>query len=576
MGRRSWGVLAWGVIAAQPLSAPAQQVTTNAQTVSVAPAEVGGSPSSDVVNVSPGDPTVPLRHSGIIARSERVFLNGQALTSGADYSLDYDAGILYLLRPARGGQTVNVSYRYTPGKTYAPTVFGNGINAFQLSLLPGALSMRFGFGLAERGTDGTVHRSNLFGFNTNYKFGMFGGSSSLNGLMLFGNRSEVTSASAYEVAGKKEANPQGRSRLVLENLQTKLMGGSLSLDFQDVSKNFTGFSAAQGSGYDQKALDQLQKEKGLTRLGYGLTDLNLAGFKVSNSFREVKDPTSAVSWKSFGIKQGGLAFAWNRQDVAKSFSRFNDLGEANHADLQRELGTRRDVSTLGLNLKGGALSATEFDVTDQTGGHLKRHDVSLTGKSGAVAYGDSNVQKEFTGFANLLDPEKATYNFDSGVRRQWASAKYDFGHGAKPFIASDYTVKTDSGSFRAEDLAFGGKVWNFGFSDRSSDAKFGKFTSISQTDTDSHINAIGAMYPGIKPNAPAERGTFAQTPGLDRRNYTLGLTPSKTSSISASELDLDGAKDKSKLQNFGLTAGGFTGAYRYEDLGLHFDELASL
>ncbi|MHB8637278.1 MAG: hypothetical protein ACYC96_12485 [Fimbriimonadaceae bacterium] len=569
MGRRSWGMLAWGVLAVQPLAAGAQQLTS-------APAEVGGSPASDLVVVSSGMPTVPLRHGGIIARSERVFLNGQELTSGVDYSIDYDGGVLYLMGAGHSGQTVNVSYRYTPGKTVAATGFGNGINTFQFNLLPGALNMRFGFGLAERAADGTVLQSNIYGLNTNYGFGMLGGKSTLTGLVLFGNRQEGTSASNYEATGKKQADPQGQSRFVVENLATKLMGGTLALDYQDISKNFTAFSATQGSGFDSKVLDQFQKEAGLTRMGFGLSDLSVGGLKLSNSFHEVKDGASQISWKSFGVKEGPLAFTWNSQEVGKSFTRFSDLGETNRTDLQREVGTKRDTASLAVNLKGATATATDFEVTDQTGGQIHRHEGALTGKNGSVTFGDSIVQTEFTGFGNLLDPEKALYGAVGGVRRQWVSAKYDFGHGSKPFMVDDYSVKTDAGSFHAQDLAVGGKTWNFGFSDRKSDPKFASFASINPVDTDASINAIGALYPGVKPNAPGERGAFGMTPGLDRRGYTFGVTPTKNTSLSASALTLDGASDKGALDSLAIGAGGLAASYRLEDVGQHFDELSKL
>src|SRR5579862_6220657 len=106
MGRRSWGMLAWGVLAAQPFAAVAQQSGSGA-------ADVGGSAASDMVLVSPGLPSVPLRHSGVIPRSERVFLNGEPLVAGVDYSIDCDSGVVYLLRGGHTGQTVNITYRYT-------------------------------------------------------------------------------------------------------------------------------------------------------------------------------------------------------------------------------------------------------------------------------------------------------------------------------------------------------------------------------------------------------------------------------------------------------------------------------
>lgn len=521
-------------------------------------------------------PSAPLRHNGVIAKSERVYVNGQLLVAGTDYTMDYDSGVVYLLGAGHGGQTISVSYRYTPGKTTATNAFANGVNAFQLSLLPGAVNMRFGFGLAERESDGSVLRSNIYGLNTNYKFGMFGGKSMLNGLMLFGNRQEVASTSDYEKVGKKAANPTGASRLVLENLQTKVGTGNLSLDYQDVSKNFTGFAAAQGSGYDQKALDQLQKEKGLTRMGYGMTDFALGGLKLSNGYHLVQDDTSRIAWKSFGLKNGGFSFAWDSQQVSQSFKRFNDLGEANHADLQRELGTQRDNASLGLNMKKGAFAVTQFAVTDQTGSKLVRHDASLTGKNGTVTYGDSKVAKSFTGFGNLLDPERKVYGSDAGLDRQWVSATYDFGHGSKPLLVSDSLIKSATGKYRADDLSFGGKLWTFSFADHGSSSKFASFGAINQADTDANINAIAAMYPGVKPNAPAERGAFTTTPGLNRKDVAFGITPTKNSSLTVNDLTLKGATDQGKLQSASLVAGGLSGTVKYETTGATFSELQSL
>ncbi len=565
MGRRRWIILAWGALCSQPLTAVAQQYVAP-------PTDLSGQNSSDLVAVSPGVPTVPLRHGGVVPQSERVLMNGTLLQSGVDYSMDYGSGMVYLMRAVPSGQTLNVSYRYSKTGSSASTGFGNGINSFQFGLLPGALNMRLGFGLAERGNDGTVMRSNLFGLNTNYKLGM---ASNINGLVLFGDRQQVTSTSNFEMNQQRGAALQNKSRLVLEDISTKLMGGTLNLDYQDVSKSFTGFAAAQGSGFDQKQIDQLQKEKGLTRQGFGMTDLGLGGLKISDSFHEIRDANSMISSKSFGLKEGALTFDWNTQNVGQGFTRFNDLEEANHADLLREQGTKRDNEMLGLNLKGGTLSASEFDVTDQGGGQLKRHDVALKLKNGSAAYGDSSVQSQFTGFGNLLDPEKKTYSLDAGLHRQWESASFDFGHGDKEAF-SESSIRSATGSFHAEDLSLAASKWNFGYSDRDTDSTFASFGSLNAADSASHINAIGAMYGVAKPNVGAETPAFALTPGLDRKDYTLGLSPAKNVLLTGNDLTLQGLTDSTVVDSLGIKAGGLTGTYKYENVGANFAEITNL
>ena len=164
-------MLAWGVLAVQPLTATAQQLNPGVS-------DVGGSPAADLVVVSTGLASVPLRHGGVIANSERVYLSGLLLANGADYTIDYDSGIIYLIGPGHAGQTISVNYRYVPGKTSGSANFGNGVNTFQFNLMPGAVNMRLGFGLAERAANGSVLRSNIFGLNTDYKLGMFGGGGS--------------------------------------------------------------------------------------------------------------------------------------------------------------------------------------------------------------------------------------------------------------------------------------------------------------------------------------------------------------------------------------------------------------
>jgi hypothetical protein len=566
-------MIAVGAVIALPMSAAARQGAAPAKPASAAPpaapAANPGFYSDDLVGVTLGDPSVPLRHGSIVPKSERVALGGMILLSGIDYTIDYDGGVVYLMRPTHSGDVVDVSYRYL--KNAAPTAaasFANGFNAFQLNLLPGAINVRMGFGMTERSADGSVTRSNLFGFNTNYRMGQ----GAFTGLMLFGDRTAVNATSNFESNSGARSNFAGKSKFILESYSTKFGGGTLSANYQDVSKNFTAFSGAAGAGYDQKTIDQIKKEKGLTREGFGLSDLSLGTLKLSSNFSQVKDGDSAIDWRSFGLKQGGFTLGWSSQEVNSKFGRFSDLAEANSKDLQREAGTRRDTENLGYDFKGGSFKGTGLSITDSTGAQLERHDFNLTAKTLTLGYGDSHVQQAFTGFGNLLDPEKATYGADAGVRRQWMNAQYLAG--TNTFQFSDSQIKSDLGSYKSNDILTSGKTWKLAYSDRASTANFASFGSINAADTDSNITSIAAMYgAGVKPNAPAERGNFATGAGIDRRNLGFELTPSKTTSFSVDQLHLQGLTDSGVMDNLTGKIGGLAAGYKSLNLGDNFTEV---
>ena len=563
MDRRRWALLCWLIVAGLPALGRADSPSATPDP---------GAYSADLIAITPGDPSVPLRHGGVVTASERIELGGRVLKKDADYSIDYSAGVVYLMQRAKAGDVLSASYRYSKTAVQsAPSTFGNGINSFQLSLLPGAVQMKLGFGMAERTSDGTVMRSNLFGWDTNLKFGS---GANLGGLLLFGDRSQVSAESNFEANPKQAVNDKGKSRLILENLSTDLgHGGKLSLKYQDISKNFTGFSAA--TGYNPAAVQQLQKEKGLTRYGIGLSDAAVGSMRLSSNFNEIKDDTSEIMTRSLGLKQGGLSLGWSSQAISSTFSRFGDLAEGNRADLKREAGTRRDSTNLGFDFKGGSIKGTGLTILDSAGGKITRHDLSLTGGKLYAAYGDSDVEKDFGAFANLPDPEKASYSTDAGLHRRWSSLKYDFKGNTKPLQIDSNQVKSDTGSYRATDLSLATKSLGLTFIDRGSDPGFASFAAIKTPDTDANINAIGTMY-GQKPNAAAERANFALSPGVDRRYLGVELTPFKAVALDFGHLGLKGATDSGSYDAFGGTFGGITASYKREGIGQHFDQLGSL
>ncbi|MEQ1821759.1 MAG: hypothetical protein ABL949_04565, partial [Fimbriimonadaceae bacterium] len=150
-----------GVVGAQtPFNANGQQ-NGDSQT------QIAGTPTIDLVILKGNQPGVPLRFGSIVAGSESVTFNGRKLERGKDYQMDYAAGVVYLMRAQRAGQSLTVSYRYEPGKQATQTGrtnFAATLPTYKFDLTPdGSMTAVVGFGLAERQSDGNVVMSNLYG-----------------------------------------------------------------------------------------------------------------------------------------------------------------------------------------------------------------------------------------------------------------------------------------------------------------------------------------------------------------------------------------------------------------------------
>ena len=153
--------------------AAAAQFTFNAKTDSsnASANTIGGVPAFDLIHLDGIGPGVPLRKGNIVPGSERIQLGNEALRAGTDYGMDYVSGVVYLKRAIRPGMSLTVFYHYDDKAAQPAPDHINGISAMKLDLIPGQFQAIAGLGMAERGTDGTVATSNLFGFASNFSSG---------------------------------------------------------------------------------------------------------------------------------------------------------------------------------------------------------------------------------------------------------------------------------------------------------------------------------------------------------------------------------------------------------------------
>lgn len=538
---------------------------------------IGGTFTADILTLRGSNPGVPLRFGNVIPRSERVEFMGQALVRGTDYQMDYEAGVLYLMRAQKAGQTVRVSYRYDKTKHVPGVQTGSsfaGLPAMQFSIVPGAFNLVLGLGMTERMADGNVLTSNLFGVNNSMGFG----SSNLSGLLLLGERQKAGAASDYEYGGAPGDPGDSRSKFIKQSLSTKLGSGSIEANYQDISSNFSGFSAVRSAGYDQTALDQLQKERGLKRLSVQGKDLQFGGLKLSPGFRNVRNGDSSVDWRSLNVQSGGFKLDWSGQKVDQDFTRFADLGEADRDQLAREAGLSRENLTAEYKAAFGALSLSSNAVQDTAGQGVAKRQLTLDTSKVKFNIGEQAIDPSFTRFDSLFEAEKGQWAREIGLKRQWMAVEAALlGNSFSPLKYSQSSLRGSTGEFNAQDISLGGKSWSLAHTARSLSDGFTSLGAMAEPELDQHAAAINRMYTDTAyAPRPEDRYALSANSGVSRTHTKLSGTPFKDWNASIESLKLAGRTDGGQVDTFKITGKNANLTYRSEKIGEGFAEIAGL
>lgn len=578
--RRRYRWMGMVIAGSLPMAANAQTPfnLTN-PTENAAPVQLGGTVALDIIQLRSIGPSVPLRYGNVIAGSETVQLDGRRLMKDVDYAMDYPTGAVILKVAQRAGQTMTVSYRYD--KNPAPTTqTASGLAAiggFRYTIAPQQLNVLMGLGLAERSADGSVRQSNVFGFNNSFKFGQ----GAVNGVYLYGDRTRQTNQAglSYDMNGKPgdASTAEGKSQLILQNMSSKFLGGQVEMSYQDVDSTFANFSSAKGAGLDDATLARLQSEKGMTRFGMALKDMRVGSAALSQSYRTIGDDAGGISWRSLGLKQGGLNVNWSNQTVDKDFNRFKDIAEGDREQLLKERGMSRDNRSAELAQKFGKLNYSGSEIVDDaTGKKIRRADYALNTNGIKFNLGQQEVDEGFTRFGNLLGDEQGRYGLDAGLHRQWMGLQTAVAGSFATLSFNQSLVGSKTGSFSARDASLAGKGWTLQTSERKTDLQFSRLSSLNDGDKDSHIRAIAQMYgPNVATRAE-DRGRFLQSAGIDRGFTRFEFQPFRKWKADFSQLNLKGRSDGGQVVTAGLSTSTSQFSYRKQELGKRFSELTSL
>ncbi len=588
---KRWIALA---VAATPVVALSQVAlpTREAANESGPRLQLGGRASMDLIRLDYGRFSFPLRFANVLRGSETLEMEGRKLRSGIDYTIDYKAGVIYMLRPFRDGQAVRANYRYdfkaVQVGTFGPqNPNGQGTQGLKLEFNP-QTSFYLGLGMTDRLKDGTVLTSNVYGTSNAFSFG--GGS--LSGLLMVGERIGSNSTSLFGDYGTgRRQTDQGKGIAILQKFASSAFGGTVNANYQELDRRFAGFDALKQNGKTDKEVNALRKERGLKRSSLSLQNVGGALNNFSSGFRTVGDASGSINWRNYGFNFGGASFGWDSQKIDSSFKRFKDLSEGDRALLQKEKGLDRQVFQAGYDFGGGALSYNAFELNNEQGDGISWRRIGFDAPWLKMSFNDQSIDEKFTQFKGLrksYDPFKVEgadgstalgfnpnqLKIEKGVSRSSFNAETGAVGGALKYSSSSIT--SGGKGFESEDYSVGGDKWKFEFVRRDVDAGFTRLNALSKKERDENIAAIANMYsPGAKVNRKDAKN-FMKSAGLDRALWRLGYDFGGGYTLRADQLSVDGATDGLLSQSYTLAGPKYDFSYAAHNVGDGFDEIRNL
>ncbi len=550
---------------------------------------LGGRSSMDLIRLDTTRFNFPLRYGNVRSGSERVELDGRALVRGTDYTIDYRAGVVYLLKPFRSGQSLRAQYKYDPANqvgTFGPEqANAAGFHGLKLEFNQQS-SFFMGLGLTERLGDGTVLSSNVYGLANG--FNMAGGV--LKGVFMIGERtrSGPTSEMANYSQGQQQSD-EGQGTAILQNFQSSTLGGKINISYQDVDKRFAGFDALKANGLTDAQVDSVRKERGLKRTEIGLDKLNFGLFGFSSNFKTVGDASGSINWRSFGVNVGGLGFKLDSQSVDKTFTRFKDLSEGDRQQLQKEVGMDREIMTAGYTFGGGAVLYNTFNLQNDAGAGFKRTEYGVKSAFGSIQIYNQSIDNGFSQFHGLRPEYDANNKFDVGqLQKEIGLSRSGFFAETSKFGGSlkfsTTTIEAGKSGFRADDFgAKNGRI-SLQYVKRDVDKDFGRLGSLSAAELNpgasqtqlSYVESIVNMVsPGKKPDGNDVQ-RFQNSAGLDRELWRIGYDFGGGYTLRLDDLSIQGDRDALMSQAYTLTGPKYNFSYRTSNVGDGFDEISRL
>ncbi len=242
-----------------------------------APPELAGARQNEqeTIRLLSGQKVVPLKHRRLVSGTVSVKMGSQPLRQGVDYNLDLNQGTLYLLGEWSDGESLQVSYSFLEAGFDLP-------KSVSYDGEPGGLRMILNLGAASQGLDGQTTQSNLYGWQHQFSFGRSG----FRGVYLYSERT---------LKNTEDQDPQSieKSDLILQRVETGMVGGQLYAEYQSVAQEFNGFEMLGEAGLSAAESERLKRQRGFKRYALGFEALSLGFLKFDLQTRSYQEQSGA-------------------------------------------------------------------------------------------------------------------------------------------------------------------------------------------------------------------------------------------------------------------------------------------
>lgn len=474
-----------------------------------------------------------LGHGNIIPDSEWVYIGVKRGKKNVDYAIDYASGTLFFTEPVRQSDSIRVDYRYEKEAKGERSVTGPGALPFKFG---DALQMNFTYSYRSSDPNKKGPDTLTTGVSTSLHFGA---SSTLSGMMFVASPQDTGRVSL------NSANPQQkkdqevkRDRLMVQEADLGLGKARLKLNFQDVGQDFAGFQSMRDSkSAPDEIINQLEKEKGLQRMGIA-GDVPLgASSGLSFSMNRIEDDDDEISSHSFAYNSGIFKFDFSSREVGQSFNRFKDLREADRMQMANEVGMKR--TNIGLQFRTGMTTDNKaiwsgFNMVD-----LQSENGSLSYRYGDLNFGKVWVQADvrtmddaFNRMAALNDAErtrmaliarrqfdpsaqvnqvtdadKKKFDNEAGINRTTIVAGWgaDWGSG----WLSHFTIDDNKGELSGGGIGIALKQGSIAFNHHSIDPTFNRINSLQPIEMQRFGNEVGMSRTHIGTTLKLADGSLA-------------------------------------------------------------------
>ena len=528
---------------------------------------VGGISAADFIRLD-GAPTVPLRFAGVVKGSETITLEGRDLKSD-EYVMDYPSGMLMLRIAVKPGQTLRVTYRHDPDQEQAAKV-GSSLNTMKLSL--GQSNIVLGLGMAERGENGSVMRTDLYGLKNNFGLGR---SMRMNGMFAYSSRKTTQSQSLMGASDGLDQPAQESGTAIVQEIGGNVLGGKVSLSYQSIDRKFTGFSAFTDNGFSEADVAALSKERGLKRIGLSMKDIKAGTLTFNQDFQTVGEKGNSITRQSYGVAGAGWSLNYSSRNVDSGFDRFKDLRESDRKQLEKERGLQTTNFGFNLDQKSAKLSLSDLSVREGSGGRVQRTKFGLQSGTLTLGYLSQSVDQSFDQFDGLRESDKGQLAKERGISR----TAFDLGWGTKGLTLkySQSEMNRSGLGFSTQNITVTGANWSYEQDTIGNDDGFDGPSKQSEAEQNGNIARIAMMYQPTGLSArPEDRQWFTRSTGLTRTSHRMNYSPGKGIGVSISDLLISGTQDSGRLTTGTLDWGSTKFAYRHQELGANLVELNSL